>query len=336
MGLKEIRLRRANDLISLVPENEIDNISPTFLIDKDNEKAYDYYLKNGYAIIRGCINPNQCDEIRSAWDSELKNYKGYLIRQSSDIPEKNIFNDKNWVMNSLQHIQTLSKKDFPRLRGLFEEYICDNLNLKNLLSLFLSCSRPRLVQSMYFEGNTATAAHQDSYYLDDEEIGRMAAAWIALEDIQWNSGRFFICPQSHKVDNSDQNRSNSFTNMQKFLEDIISMIRENKYEIRAPYLKKGDILIWNSLTIHGALSDIDPVNSRSSITAHFTRSNKKFRTYRHKLEDLVVEKRKHMDVHRLYSYDNLFTKLKIFTSVRFPKLKGYAKKIIYKHTIFSK
>ena len=33
---------------------------------------------------------------------------------------------------------------------------------------------------MYFEGNSATWEHQDSYYLDDEDTGSMLACWIAL------------------------------------------------------------------------------------------------------------------------------------------------------------
>ena len=43
---------------------------------------------------------------------------------------------------------------------------------------------------MFFEGNTATAAHYDSYYLDDEIIGRLLAG--LLENIDWNAGRFYL------------------------------------------------------------------------------------------------------------------------------------------------
>lgn len=39
---------------------------------------------------------------------------------------------------------------------------------------------PKIVQTMYFEGNPATWAHQDTYYLDAEEIGRMVALWLAV------------------------------------------------------------------------------------------------------------------------------------------------------------
>ena len=47
-----------------------------------------------------------------------------------------------------------------------------------------------IVQSMYFEGNSVTWEHQDSYYLDDEIVGNMIAGWVALENIKANAGRF--------------------------------------------------------------------------------------------------------------------------------------------------
>ena len=42
--------------------------------------------------------------------------------------------------------------------------------------------------------------HQDTYYLDSEQVGKMTAAWLALEEIKADAGRFFICPETHKID----------------------------------------------------------------------------------------------------------------------------------------
>ena len=50
---------------------------------------------------------------------------------------------------------------------------------------------------MYFDGNPVTWPHQDIYYLDAEEIGRMTSAWVAVEDIAPDAGRFFVYPKSH-------------------------------------------------------------------------------------------------------------------------------------------
>ena len=39
-------------------------------------------------------------------------------------------------------------------------------------------------------------------------------------------------------------------------------------EIRAPKLNKGDVLFWNSWTIHGSLKSNSKTSSRRSITNH--------------------------------------------------------------------
>ena len=323
MALQKLVLGK--DIYCMVPETKEDNISPTFSIPNDLQKALDYYLSNGYVVVNGCISLEDCDLISDSWDNEIKKYRGYLVRQSNGIPQKNIFNSKGWIMNSLQNIQTLSKKKLPKLRNLYDQKIVDNFLLSKMINVFLSTSRSRIVQSMYFEGNTNTQPHQDSYYLDDEEIGRMSACWIALEDIDWNAGRFYVCPGSHRSDGFEINKKEYLFQESNYIEKIRTIL--NHYEIRAPFLKKGDILVWNSLTIHGSLPDLNPKNSRSSITTHFTTAGSKFRTYRNKLNNLRVEKRKYFDIYRPYDYDNFITRFKIFVAVRFPRVKLLLKKI---------
>jgi phytanoyl-CoA hydroxylase len=122
---------------------------------------------------------------------------------------------------------------------------------------------------MYFEGNSATWEHQDSYYLDSEHVGSMAAAWIAVEDIAATAGRFFICPGSHKIDLGLQSTANNIAdNHDVYIRSVVQKIEELGLPIRAPFLQKGDVLLWNAWTIHGSLNSQDAQHARSSITCH--------------------------------------------------------------------
>ena len=51
--------------------------------------------------------------------------------------------------------------------------------------------------------------------------------------------------------------------------------------IKAPYMAAGDILFWNSWTIHGSLDTQSVTDSRSSITMHAIPENKKFCNFIH-------------------------------------------------------
>ena len=122
---------------------------------------------------------------------------------------------------------------------------------------------------MYFEGNSATWEHQDTYYLDSEKIGVMTAGWLALEEIKADAGRFFICPLSHKIDLGKQNSTNNVAeNHVKYIEEVVATVKSKNMTIKAPYMNVGDILFWNSRTIHGSLDSQNANFSRSSITLH--------------------------------------------------------------------
>ena len=189
-------------------------------------------------------------------------------------------------MNPILNIQSLNPKYFGKLRSSFEENIINNSQLADITESILK-EKPRIVQSMYFEGNYATWEHQDSYYLDDEIPGKMTAAWIALEDIAPDAGRFFVCPKSHLFDYSEMNIENNIaTNHDGYISSIVELIKTQDFEIRAPMLSRGDILFWNSMTIHGSLNTIHSEHSRSSITFHAIRSSSKFNVYRTALRDM--------------------------------------------------
>src|SRR5262249_6961195 len=138
----------------------------------------------------------------------------------------------------------------------------------------------KVVQSMYFEGNPTTWAHQDTYYLDSADIGRMTAAWIAVEDIKPGAGRFFVYPGSHKIDVARNGGDFDIAfNHDRYKQLVVDLIRRLKLRCHAPALRKGDVLFWAAKTIHGSLETRQPQHSRSSITAHMIPASTDFLQY---------------------------------------------------------
>jgi phytanoyl-CoA hydroxylase len=119
---------------------------------------------------------------------------------------------------------------------------------------------------MLIDANTATPPHQDCWYLDSVPNGHLLAAWIALEDIEEAAGRFYVLPKTTTVDlHSDTpNLRHS-----QWLARMRDYVTANQDQLYAPALKKGDVLFWNSHTIHGALPTVNPKYSRKSLTAHY-------------------------------------------------------------------
>jgi len=286
-----IELKTPNNIKTLVPENLIEDNTQKFHTDSINEiqEAKKFYDKNGYVVIKKIFSNHVCDTLRNFWQNEIKPFKGKIYRQTSSNLEVNSFNRNNWVMNPILNIQSLNTEYFSGIRNYAEKNIFSSTKLCKILKIFLN-ERPKFVQSMYFEGNSATWEHQDTYYLDSEIIGSMIAGWIALEDINADAGRFFVCPSSNKLDLIKQVKTNNYAyNHDNYIQEVVSLIKEKNLKIIAPYLEKGDILFWNSKTIHGSLDSQSKSNSRSSITFHAIPESHKFLQFQSKIKKIKTD-----------------------------------------------
>jgi phytanoyl-CoA hydroxylase len=320
-----IKLKTPHGLSVNVPEIKSEDPSPKFSIE-DIEIIKDYYFENGYVIIKNLFAKQQCKEVMKLWDEEIKKFNGYIYRQTTGKPQRHIKNNNGWIMNPILNLQSMNPKNFSKFRKFVTEDLICNIRLSNVFSSILN-DDPKIVQSMYFEGNSATPEHQDSYYLDSEESGEMVAAWIALETISAEAGRFFICPKSHKIKLDDPSLYNKISeNHEVYIQSVVKKIKDESLKIRAPVLNQGDVLFWNSLTIHGSLDSSDLNNSRSSITCHAIPNKKKLIELQALSLDLITQK-----IYQTYIFKpkdlSLFKNRFIFhIESRFPNLYSYLRK----------
>jgi phytanoyl-CoA hydroxylase len=320
-----INLKTPRGLPVSVPEFEHEDPSPKFKI-ADLDKIKNYYQENGYVIVKKLISEDDCNHIRQLWEQEIKKYKGYIYRQATAKAERHIKNDDGWIMNPILNLQSIDPISFPNFRKFATNNILANLELKKVFSNLLG-DTPKIVQSMYFEGNSATWEHQDSYYLDSETVGEMSAAWIAIEDITATAGRFFICPKSHKLSLDEHSFDNNIAeNHEGYISSVVQKIKDENLNIKAPILDKGDVLFWNSWTIHGSLNSSDSKNSRSSITCHAIPKNKMFLQLQTRKFNLVTDKINETYIYRPKDLSRLKNKIIFKIETNFPGVFYWFKK----------
>ncbi len=239
-------------------------------------------------------------------------------------------------MNPILNLQSLNASAFPKFRKYATEKILTNRNLVCAFRYFCE-DDPKIVQSMYFEGNSATWEHQDSYYLDSERIGTMIAAWIALEDISANAGRFFVCPKSHHIDLGEHD---IYTNIAEhhdvYIRRVVDVIKSKGMEIRAPKLNQGDVLFWNAWTIHGSLKSDDPVRSRSSITCHVIPKRDRFLQLQTRKLDLTTDNVNGAYLYRPKDQRKLQNRAILAVEGAFPKQFYWLKGKVIKHLVAAK
>lgn len=185
----------------------------------------------------------------------------YFRAQGTTRFERPILNKYGNQINSIHNTHLLG---FNRSFSRNIEKIITHTNISNCLNDFTNSKKHIWYQSMFFDNSTGTKLHQDTWYLDTIPNGKLAGVWIALEDIDRSSGPF--CVYSHtdtrKIETNEFN-FDDLENDHSFKENYTNAVR---YDFTA---KKGDILIWDSFSIHGALMPKDDSKTRKSLTAHF-------------------------------------------------------------------
>ena len=314
-----IELKTPRGLPVKVPETSEEDVSPKFSpLDREGIRAY--YETNGYAVVKGAFSPDECDAIRALWEEEVKPSGDFIYRQATAKAERHVFNANHWVMNPILNLQSVDPRRYPRFREFATGKILTAPRMRDVFTAILGGEAPKIVQSMYFEGNSATWEHQDSYYLDSEKVGTMAAAWIALEDIKASAGRFFICPRSHLIDLGRQSMMNNIAdNHEVYIQSVVKRVRELGLEIRAPKLDKGDVLFWNAWTIHGSLDSQDPERPRSSITCHAIADSHRFLQLQTRILPLALDTVNGVRVHRPKDLARFRNRVVFMVETRFPK-----------------
>ncbi|HFA48648.1 MAG TPA: phytanoyl-CoA dioxygenase family protein [Bacteroidetes bacterium] len=288
-----------------------------------------YYDDNGYVVRRNLIPTDLCDQILRNFREEVKPYKGYIYRQASANPEKHKFTEHDYMLNSILNIQSVSSKDFPHFRpnGLG---ILTHKSVQDTMQILMG-EAPKLMQSMYFEGNPATWAHQDCYYLDSEKDGAMIGMWLALEDIHPGGGRFYVYPTSHKIDIRKNGGDFDIAfHHDRYKALVKKIIKDFDLNCEAPMLKKGDVLFWGSKTIHGALDTFEPQHSRNSITGHFIPESTRFLSLQAFIRPTKLKKVNGINVFSPKDLDVAKNRAIMKVETTFPKAFQFVKKMAVK------
>lgn len=237
-------------------------------------KAYYYriFKRNGYVVIRNFLDKKDIDITRHFYKKLIiKNNNVAVFRQSTGLVEKNYLSNKNYLLNPIQNIQDLEEKKFKPYIDQVKK-ITMSSKIKKLISFFLK-SEPILIQTMQFEIDPCTPPHQDAYYMNSRYNNGMIGVWFALEDIKKGAGRFFLINKSHQKYKSNYKNFNITRNHKKYLNKMKQIVIQDHKKISAPYLNKGDIIIWDSNTIHGSAGVLNHNYSRFSLTAHYIKND---------------------------------------------------------------
>jgi phytanoyl-CoA hydroxylase len=285
------------------------------------------YRDNGYLVIKDLFPKTLCDNLLQAFHQEIKPSNLKLLRQASGVMENHSFSKAGYMTNSLLDLHTFSPSAFPStIKNIYDLLSYEPLG-KTLGALLKE--DPLLIQTMYFESSDfGTLIHTDGAILDASTKGDMIGCWIALEDIEESSGRFFVSPGSNKLGTEafseevnemykqfykclhdqyyvaqSENSSTEYLQLAMTRRKLINKIfKTTQLELVYPALTAGDILFFSSKTLHGSNKPAVEGNSRNSITAHFIPASQKLMRFDMIEEEFHVETINNLKVHKSNYY----------------------------------
>lgn len=274
--MEESRRSTAKDVQG--PDNAAEDV-PSFR-QADLHDAFQFYRQNGFVVIRKLIPEEYCTRVRTSFAAEVKPYAGRLPRISGN-DEFNRFDERGFLLNALMNVQRKSTRGIPTyIADVFA--VLTHKNLKDVLEAFFEHRVIRLTWN-HFEANPVTLPHFDSYFwARDMAFGEVVGVWIALENIHRAAGRLYVYPRSHTVDmtellaSSGQPAECISPKDSHYQRAIVEMVKSQGWTCTAPSLNAGDVLLWDSRTIHGSLVTTAPDHSRSSLTCHFSSRDGRF------------------------------------------------------------
>jgi phytanoyl-CoA hydroxylase len=228
----------------------------------------DAFRRDGFVVVRNAVPPSLCAGAVAAFDAEVKTARRfYFLRHESGTYDAHVLTEHGFMKYPIMNLQDLPDR-FAEFRQLGLRIVTYG-RLRQIVAALLG-EPGRCLHTMFFDGNQATWAHRDSDYLDSERIGAMVGLWVAGEDIHPGAGRFYLYRGSHRVaPPAELGFEKLHPNRAAYKQTLVAWLAGSGLEQVVPELKRGDAVLWNALTIHGALPTTAPEHSRKSFTAHY-------------------------------------------------------------------
>lgn len=232
----------------------------------DDAAAFrEWFEREGYVVVRNAVPAALCEAGITAFHKEvLPDRRGFFERHASGRYERHVLTEAGFMKYPIMNLQDLPGKKYAAFRKAGLDVLTQPRIQQAIQAL---CDEPgRMVHTMYFDGNQTTWAHRDGHYIDSGQAGCMIGVWVAAEDIHPGAGRFFVLPRSHKMAvPGEQGDPNS----DAYKKSMAEFVRSGPLDCLSPVLRQGDLLLWNSMVIHGSLPTSDTRQSRRSFTAHY-------------------------------------------------------------------
>lgn len=252
-------------------------------LDNQSIELLEKWTRDGYVILENLVDHELLDrmsaDVESLWHAQepFADLQVEEIRRNPDarpgmshaellqIPEperEQMRRRERWRVHGYYRFSDTTKQVF------------EHEAIRNLCTLiFGQTAVPHY--SINFIYGSRQELHQDTAVFHVFPANHLIGAWIACEDVSADSGPLVYYPGSQKIGLFDKFDNYPQTNLRTCPERITHQYNEQlmrsaqQYERKQFLARKGDVLLWNGLLIHGGDQVINPELTRKSFVCHY-------------------------------------------------------------------
>jgi len=223
------------------------------------EKNYDFkklkqdFVTKGYVVYKPEIPDNVLNGATEFTEQVLKRCKTEGVVPADDCPD---FHQDRFT-------------DIDSVRDLAQNY-----DIRAMLAS-LHGYEPYPFQTLNYAKSSMARTHSDYIHFAAHPLPLMSAAWVALQDIDPNSGPVFYYEGSHVISPFNMqdfglgDRTKSPLNYAKYQDIVTAHMHSSSFPYKEAVFPKGWVLIWSSNLVHGGPPAKNSALPRLSQVTHY-------------------------------------------------------------------
>ncbi len=245
------------------------------------------WITEGYVILPNQVTGKEIDamndEVTAVWEKEtpLEGLQIEGVRRNESDP----FGMSHEALLQIPLQQRLAMREEQRWRihGFHlhsdnARAVFQNKGIQDLCSMIFDCEAlPHY--SINFMYGSLQELHQDTCVFHVHPRNYLIGAWLACEDVNPDSGPLVYYPGSHRTELFEAFDNYPQTNLRTCsTEDITNYYahveqQAARFERKQFLAKKGDVLLWHGMLIHGGSPIKQPELTRKSHVTHYIPQN---------------------------------------------------------------
>jgi Phytanoyl-CoA dioxygenase (PhyH) len=254
-------------------------------------RANQQYQERGYHVFRRAFRPDQIDTIADLATRLITPYGGEILRQDGKLAVNEFFPGTQLIKNSAFNAHLPISEALEPLSTALRALITSPALAERLRKLD-GVDHYHIQQTLLFFAAQTTGLHLDSWSLDTVPRGFAHTVWIPLQNLDFRSGVPSVIPWPKEKVVTEEELGLVESDMpfperyERYHRALTERLLSDSPEAVTPLMRKGDFIVWSSLTPHFTLPSLPFPTQRLSLQILI-------RPAHHRWGDFIVQPTEH-------------------------------------------